>query len=333
MPIKVHPSVDPRKAKEPHTLARALELQKAGNYEAAADLYRYLDTKYPPHYHARYLAAMIAREAGLYAEGIALLRDVCLGKPKWAEAWYNLGTLLQEVGQIDEAEAKYRKALRCDPDFVSAHVNLGNVRLARGDVAGARALWDRAIALNPDGHEARMNVAHVLLLLGDWSRGWQEYEHRWGIPGFGPRNGYKGPMAKDWDGGPLAGRSLTVFHEQGVGDTIMCLRYRPLLIRKGAGPLTWIVPPALVRLVTQVFPLDRIVSDGELPPQTDLICPMMSLPLHCGTTVESVPGGAGYIAVTGGGVEDGEHVPGRPVLGGQPEPQERPQPVADAGRL
>jgi hypothetical protein len=68
------------------------------------------------------------------------------------------------------------------------------------------------------------------------------------------------------------GKQLAVFHEWGLGDTIMVLRYLPFL----TCDVTLMVPPPLVRLCTQ---LDCKVDDHVPNAHFDYYCPAMSLPL------------------------------------------------------
>ncbi|MBN8902855.1 MAG: hypothetical protein J0H57_17645, partial [Rhodospirillales bacterium] len=85
-----------------------------------------------------------------------------------------------------------------------------------------------------------------------------------------------------WTGEPLAGRTLPVHAEQGMGDMVQFARYLPHLPRDGHVILE--VHPPLVRLLRQMPGVDAVLGIGEALPAYDLRIPMMSLPLALGLT-------------------------------------------------
>jgi len=77
-------------------------------------------------------------------------------------------------------------------------------------------------------------------------------------------------------------------HEQGLGDTLQCARYVPLLIDRGAA-VTLCVQAPLARLLGASLPGVRVIADGEPSPDFDIHGLLMSLPLAFGTTLETIP--------------------------------------------
>jgi hypothetical protein len=100
-----------------------------------------------------------------------------------------------------------------------------------------------------------------------------------------------------WHGEELAGRTLLLHAEQGMGDTIQFCRYAPLVARRGARVVLEVQPP-LKSLLGSLEGVSQVIARGESLPGFDLHAPMMSLPLAFGTTLETVPGAVPYLGAT-----------------------------------
>ena len=202
----------------------------------------------------------------------------------YVDAHTNRGNALLALLRYDEAEAHYRTAIRLRPMSAAGYSNLGGALTAQRKVDEALEAERRALAIDPGFVDARYNHAISLLLAGQLEAGWQYYEARWQLP-WNPPRGFSQPR---WTGEALAGRTILLHAEQGLGDMLQMARYVPLVAAAGGRVLLEVHPP-LVRLlrglpgVEQVFPLG-----GELP-AFDLYCPLFSLPLVFGTRLDTIP--------------------------------------------
>jgi tetratricopeptide (TPR) repeat protein len=212
--------------------------------------------------------------------------------PNLAEAYNTLTLVLRDQNQLEEAEAACRRALDLKPDYARAQNNLALVMRDRNRLDEAVAAFDRALELTPDFAEAHLNRGLTLLLMGRFAEGWSEYEWRWQMPMLG-RPSHASPS---WDGSPLAGRTLLVFAEQGLGDTLQFIRYVPLL-RQG-GPVIVEVQPALVPLLSQSG-FQNLVPQGASLPHFDLQVPLLSLPGLLKTDLASIPAEIPYLSADG----------------------------------
>ena len=88
------------------------------------------------------------------------------------------------------------------------------------------------------------NRANLRLLEGDFKNGWPDFEHREALPGKVPRS-FREPR---WDGAPLQGKTLLVYAERGLGDTIQFVRYLPRVQGRG-GKILLECQPALFKLL------------------------------------------------------------------------------------
>jgi tetratricopeptide (TPR) repeat protein len=272
-------------------------LQAGGEPEAAMASYQRVLALRPEHAEALNNLGALFELAGQPQQAQASYSQALALRPVFPEAHNNLGNVLLAEGQTDAAIASYQTAIAQRPDYAEAHNNLGNALQSAGRLDEAVQCHDRALALKPDFADARWNKAFALLLQGDFAAGWPLFESRWELLRHHPDvTVHERPL---WLGDtPLAGRTLLVHHEQGLGDTLQMLRYVPLLAAQGARVIVQ-VPAALAALAATVTGVAAVVLTGEPLPGHELHCPMMSLPLACGTTLATIPDAVPYLAVPG----------------------------------
>jgi hypothetical protein len=201
-----------------------------------------------------------------------------------AETLANFGVLLLLRNCTDEAIACFECAIAHDPACAEAHCNLGVALLNRNRLAAAIASCDRAVALKPKFVDAAWNRALALLAAGDLEQGWAGYEGRRQNPLHKPKD-FPRPL---WRGEDIAGKTILLHHEQGLGDTIQFLRYVPLLAGRGARVVVE-VPQALAGLAATVEGAAEIVGGGMTQPDVDVHCPLASLPERFSTRLDTIP--------------------------------------------
>jgi Flp pilus assembly protein TadD len=207
------------------------------------------------------------------------------------EALICLASVLHDKADYASAIRLYRLALDRMPDHAGALTSLGNSLLATGQVGAALAAQNRAVARAPSDPECRFNRAAAHLSAGDFATGWADYEWRWRRAGarghgFGPT----------WRGEDIAGRTILLHAEQGLGDTLQFVRYVPLVAARGARVVLRVQPP-LVRLMQGLSGVAAVVADGDRLPPFDTHCPLLSLPFAFGTRVETIPADVPYLRV------------------------------------
>lgn len=214
--------------------------------------------------------------------------------PRSVEAYYNLGLSLCSLDRMKEGIIHYERALTLNPSYAEAYNNLGTTFDARNTPAAAIYHYQRALESDPNLTEAHYNLAMSQLSMGDFANGWRNYEWRW--------LSKKSPLEKrafsqpQWQGEPLKGARILLHAEQGLGDTIQFLRYVPV-VQAAGGNIVLEVQGRLRPLAAAIPGITELIARDESLPPFDLHCPLMSLPLALGTTLDTVPHQVPYLRV------------------------------------
>jgi tetratricopeptide (TPR) repeat protein len=210
-------------------------------------------------------------------------------EPGFARAYNGLGAALYAARRPEEALAAYRRALELDPDSAEAHNNLGQVLGEYGEFAAARAEFEEAARLDPGNASVRNNRGMVALLCGDFVGGWSDYEARWRLPDAKPR-----PAGPDWQGEQLEGRTILLYTEQGLGDTLQFVRYVPLVKARG-GRIVLRCARRMISILSTCEGIDDFSSEDEPFPRFDVSAPLVSLAGIFQTELASIPAGVPYL--------------------------------------
>jgi tetratricopeptide (TPR) repeat protein len=308
-------------------LQRGVDLHHAGHLDAAEKLYRTALQQRPDFSPAWATLGLARMAAGALDEAEQHQREALRLDPTLPEAHNGLGLVHYQYGRVAEAENCFRGCLRLWPEHPGAHLNLAVALQSRGHLQAAEASYRdalrfgadaarvynnlsvllremgliaeageaarMALRLGPDRPDAQVNLAMILLLTGRWAEAWAPYEARWqlGDPAAQRR---RFPQSL-WTGEqPVAGKTILLHAEQGFGDTVQFCRYASLVAAQGARVVLEVQPP-LVRLLARLPGVAQVVAAGDVLPDFDLHCPLMSLPRAFATTPETVPASVPYL--------------------------------------
>jgi Flp pilus assembly protein TadD len=205
----------------------------------------------------------------------------------YPEAYCNIGISLKGLGQSGAAIDSFRRAIEIDPAYADAYSYLGNSLRTVGQLDAALISSHQALSIKPDCHTATLNIGLTLLALGRYSEGWPCYEMRSIIR---EKTTVASPVSiPPWRGESLHGKSLLLWPEQGFGDYIQFIRYASLLKDRGVSRLTIRCPAPLRDLLATAAGVDDVITDADPVPPHDYWSFPLSLPLHFGTTLESIP--------------------------------------------
>jgi tetratricopeptide (TPR) repeat protein/tRNA A58 N-methylase Trm61 len=222
------------------------------------------------------------------------LRSAVAADPDRAVAWKDLGAVLNAQGRQAEAIAASTEAVRLDAahgEHSDSFINLAIELADDGRLAEALALHENELPQQPYVY-GYIAYAQALLKAGRLREGWRHYEFRVIAEALlAPRQEFGRPA---WAGQDLAGKTMLLLAEQGLGDTIQFIRYAPRLKALGATVLLR-VPDGLEDFAVQFPGVDRVLERGTTRVEFDYYVNVLSLPQVLGIDLGAVPGDVPYL--------------------------------------
>lgn len=283
----------------------------------------------PRQWEAAYKAGQLLYDLGRFEEALSHLESSLERRPDSAPTLHMRALVLKSLNRLDEALADSRRAIELDPTNADSHGNLAKVLEALGRneealswhdrslaiapnvmrIVTDRAIslaalgrfdeamkeYERALAIDPGQAPATWNLSQLQMLTGNFEAGWQGREARWRIPHLAA--GYPKLSTPIWLGDePVAGKTILICADEGIGDTIQFARYVPMLAARGARVILAVekvLCPLLSGLAGVAECLPK-TAETVLPP-FDLHCPLDSLPLAFGTRLDTIPAEKVYL--------------------------------------
>jgi len=200
---------------------------------------------------------------------------------------------LRELDRWEDCLEIFDALLRHHPRNAALITARANILALLGRHQQALAGLAKAIAIDPGLDDAHWSEALLRLTLGQFDLGWRKYESRWERTGFvRSQLGFRQPRFTGREG--VAGKTVFLHAEQGLGDEVQFARYASILAERGCTVILG-ADRALKPLLETLAGVTRIVSDGERIPHFDLHAPLMSLPHALGTTLRSIPDKVPYL--------------------------------------
>jgi tetratricopeptide (TPR) repeat protein len=234
-------------------------------------------------------------------EQVSLLESALQANPLDSDAWTNLAQASRFAMNLPRSLQAGERAVQLAPDSPLA---LNNYALALKEAQRweeAERFTQLACARAPGDPAMRSNLAMLQLTRGNYEHGWVAHEARW--QGSGELSGARPAFpAPQWQGESLAGKTLLVWGEQGMGDLLQCCRFIPLLAQRvhaQGGRLVWNSFPQMGGLLERSLAqhADAYSAGGgvESLPPFDYEIPLLSVPLVLGTLDNTLPETVPYL--------------------------------------
>lgn len=265
-------------------LAQLNQFEKAAAYCQQA-------VRLKPDYTAAYFHLSRAYyELHRYQEGIAAAQKVVELEPNNIPAILQLGHVYNKSGNTQTAIVQYKKALELDPNFANARYNLGYTLRLEGKLNEALVHLNKAIELKPDYLDAHICRAQCWWSLDQFDNAFDEYEWRWKMFEFHP-NDLDIPV---WDSTQdLQNKTILIYAEQGMGDTLQFVRYAKEFKKRGA--IVWCKAQKPLHDLLRMCDFIDHVEHTYIKSAIDFQAPIMSLPRIFKTQPDTIPAYDAYL--------------------------------------
>ncbi|MEM5310928.1 tetratricopeptide repeat protein [Paraburkholderia sp. JHI869] len=265
------------------------ELKRAPEAEVA---FRRTLALAPNHTEAQYNLGVALHTLERLPEAEAAYRETLRRLPGRVEAYNNLACVLMALGRRGEALDVLHAALAVRPDFAEAHFNIASLHKEHGQLDEAEAGYRRALDANPDYGDAKFRLATLLISMGRFEEGFARYECRYTMPGFVHHATQRLLKCPAWQGEPLAGKSLLLWQEDGLGDMLQFGRYARVLKAQGAAHVAFACQASLHRLLGSVEGIDAVLdhdAGAAASARFDAWVSPISVPHRLRTTLDTIP--------------------------------------------
>ncbi len=279
-----------------HPETRVLHANALGQWTRLADALAALDAalQHGEDEFLLMLRATVLTALKRPAEALASHDAILARDPDHVDSLVDSARALGQLGRFEEATGRIDRALAREPQRVEAVGVKAMLLMLQLRCREALALLEQPVSRLGATHPDLVFLASFLhLLLGEYERGWPGFEARWRLRHRGVPNRQPDFGAPQWAGEPLAGRSILLYCEQGLGDSIQFLRFLPQVAAR-AGKVWLRVQPPLLPVLGELPPRCELLRAGALPP-LDFACPLMSLGAVLGTTLDTLPAPVAYL--------------------------------------
>ena len=300
-------------------------LAEAGDHEEALKWYRAAVSRDPGHRKATYACGATLLRLERWEPAADHYRKALERRPDDARLYHGLGWALSKLRHLPAAVAAFRRAITLRPTPSVYRTNLHHAlsalgryaederQLRAGATEGQRSpgflaalgqnltdqggldagleYCDAALALKADHLDARLGRARANLLAGRYAAAWPDLKSRRRHPAW--RSSDVG--GRDWTGQDLAGQSILLYGEQGLGDVIQFARFGPQVAARGAHVALY-CSPRLTGLLGRFAGVDQVVPNDQPPPATDWTCALLDVPAVLGTDLDSIPADCPYLS-------------------------------------
>lgn len=265
-------------------------------YDIAAVMLRKVLALEPDNAVARIHYAKVLVVLGDLAQGSAQLADVIRRYPdRREEATLQISETFLRMGYPQEALEVMLFTIRQSVPTAQMFNLIGCALGCLNRSEEAIPWYEQGAVLDPADKGIRLGHALALLKSGHYGKGWELFARR--DPKLSQLTQWFAKFPPLQRGEDVAGRTVLLYQEQGLGDTLQFIRFVPVLVARGA-QVTVAVGDMLAKLLRQSYPdlTVRVLTQFQLDETFDYSLPIPNLPYVTGMErAEDIPATVPYL--------------------------------------
>lgn len=280
----------------------ALKLHKAGNLSEAEKFYKEVLSMSPNDGNALNLLGYLKIQNNEFKEAIHYLVNAVKLHPTFYDAWFNLGLACKNANMLDNSIEAYKHALALNPESYEVYYNMAGVYELKNETKTSVEYYKEALKRSPEENKNEIHymLGILSLKIKDFENGLKHYEYRLSkdFAIVSQTLLYKDLLGTKpyWQGENIKDKTLFVYYEAGLGDTLMYLRYislikdkcKKILFKPQVGFYDLFKENNLgVEIVDTTFPLEKVGFDTHVS--------LMSIPYILDLKTDRVPLTKGYL--------------------------------------
>lgn len=253
----------------------------------------------------------VYQEMEKYIEAIECFKKSAELSPESFDAWFNLGLAYKKNKDFDSAIEAYENALILQPTNSSVYFNLGNLYECKNETEKAIENYEQSYKYNKDPNDTDIPyfLAICYIKAKNYEKGIPLHEYRPSKPfaTLCQQVLYKEQIETKpyWDGTPMPDKTLFVYYESALGDTLMYVRYLHLL--KGMFKrILFKTQSCFVDFFKENNFGVEILDSRTLPHEVvfDAHIALMSIPYVLNLNTEEIPFSEGYLKANPAKIEE-----------------------------
>lgn len=232
--------------------------------------------------------------ASLYKQIIKREKEVLEKFPDNFSLLFNIALANKNVRNIQTAIKYYNMALKVNPASYIAWFNLSHLYSIEGETKNALSALKICKKIMPEDRETDYFLGLARMRLKDYDKGLKHFESRLcretAVMLQNKTYPNKAAMKTLWKGENIKDKTIYVYYEAGFGDTIMFLRYLPLLAER-CKKIVFYPQKQLVPLFNDnPLGIDKVIDKftPECDMEFDVHAPLLSLPYLLGLKGDKV---------------------------------------------
>lgn len=207
-----------------------------------------------------------------------------------SDAYSLLGKNYMDLGEYNLALDNYNKALEIEPENCN-YLHCKAIALKYlGKTKDAKKILEKLLKKNPNDVQIAISLGMLYLFEKDFNNGMKFYQKRSLETKIPPQ--YKSKIL--FEKLTQNDKKILVYSDCGLGDTLMFCRYLPFLKDK-AKSIVLQTDMELVSILQKSYSDLTVIPKSVIPPDFDILIPIMNLPYVLDMDFNSIPFANGYL--------------------------------------